>query len=261
MAVRLSSWDSRSCVVTMPAEVLGEMDREARKRPAARGHALAALCAALLGVPLLAGPSQGDLARAFLVPPPRPRPTLPVEYRLEHVERLRLIGVDVRPLERSELLARLGGAAVYDDYSPSAEKPRVAEPRLHADAVEHALRLFRRIFGPQYVNADNIRAQFQSALDDYRREIGPGRVIGFEFRRYLMNRPSSQAKAYQWLRDLEPLFRSHRNSGLSAGEYRRIQREWLLEILPEGISVDEFAELIHPSRYVRGTDVLDIFGD
>ncbi|MEE8581778.1 MAG: hypothetical protein V3T33_09335, partial [Myxococcota bacterium] len=78
---------------------------------------------------------------------------------------------------------------------------------------------------------------------------------------YLKNRPSSKFEAYQALIALDELFRTHRNSGLVPSEYRRIQREWLQAIQPEGISIDELAELIHPSHYVRGSDVLDIFGD
>ena len=39
-----------------------------------------------------------------------------------------------------------------------------------------------------------------------------------------------------------------------------VQREWLREIQPDGITLDELAEAIYPSRYVRGSDILDIFG-
>ena len=45
------------------------------------------------------------------------------------------------------------------------------------------------------------------------------------------------------------------------GEFRAIQARWLTAIQPEGITLDELSEAIHPSRYVRGSDILDIFGD
>ena len=76
----------------------------------------------------------------------------------------------------------------------------------------------------------------------------------------MKNRPSSLLEAYSTLEALDSLFRYHRRLGLSPGEYRRIQREWLREIQPDGITLDELAEAIHPSRYVRGSDILDIFG-
>ena len=60
--------------------------------------------------------------------------------------------------------------------------------------------------------------------------------------------------------ELDQLFRYHRRLGLSPGEFRSIQAEWLAQIQPEGITLDEFSEAIHPSRYVRGSDILDIFG-
>ena len=49
--------------------------------------------------------------------------------------------------------------------------------------------------------------------------------------------------------------------GLTAGEYRPIQHKWLAQIQPQGITVEELSEAIYPSRYVRGSDVLDIFGE
>jgi hypothetical protein len=49
--------------------------------------------------------------------------------------------------------------------------------------------------------------------------------------------------------------------GLAPGEYRPIQQAWLRFLKPDGMTVDELGEAIRPSRYVRGSDVLDIFGD
>ena len=63
------------------------------------------------------------------------------------------------------------------------------------------------------------------------------------------------------LEDLDLLFAMHRSLGLTPGEYRPIQKRWLEVIRPDGITTGELAEAIHPSQYVRGTDVLDIFGD
>ena len=63
------------------------------------------------------------------------------------------------------------------------------------------------------------------------------------------------------LEDLDILFALHRGLGLTPGEYRPIQARWLEAIRPEGITTQELAEAIQPSRYVRGSDVLDIFGE
>ena len=130
-----------------------------------------------------------------------------------------------------------------------------------ADSAREALVLHRALFGPENENAPRIREILQRALDDYRRETRVRRVVGFEFRRYVRNRPSSQFEAFQTLTDLDLLFRRHRSSGLVPAEYRRIQAVWLEEIAPEGISIRELGQAIHPSRYVRGSDILDIFGD
>ena len=100
----------------------------------------------------------------------------------------------------------------------------------------------------------------QLALDRYLEETRSRRVIGFELRRFVKNRPSTLIEAYDTLESLDELFRYHRRLGLSPGEYRTIQREWLREIQPDGITLDELSETIHPSRYVRGSDILDIFG-
>jgi hypothetical protein len=85
--------------------------------------------------------------------------------------------------------------------------------------------------------------------------------VGFELRRYVKNRPNSRFQAYKALEDLDVLFAYHRDLGLTPGEYRPIQHEWLEAIKPEGISLVELGEAIRPSHYVRGSDVLDIFGE
>ncbi len=131
---------------------------------------------------------------------------------------------------------------------------------LAADAETVATR-YTRLFGEDGSQADQVRQELQQALDDYRLANGPRRVLGFEFRRYLRNRPSSQFDAYMALEDLDALFSYHRNLGLVPGEYKRIQRRWLEAIKPDGISLEEFAEAIHPSRFIRGSDILDIFGE
>ena len=87
------------------------------------------------------------------------------------------------------------------------------------------------------------------------------RVVGFEFRRYIRNRPNSQFAAYQALEELDSLFRNQRTSGLVPAEFEHIQTAWLEEIRPEGITADELSQTIFPSRYVRGSDILDVFGE
>jgi hypothetical protein len=100
----------------------------------------------------------------------------------------------------------------------------------------------------------------QDALDRYLETTRARRVIGFELRRFVKNRPSTLLDAYATLDQLDALFRYHRRLGLSPGEYRQIQARWLASIQPQGITLDELSEAIHPSRYVRGSDILDIFG-
>jgi hypothetical protein len=136
----------------------------------------------------------------------------------------------------------------------------VASKRIEADAMSRSVDLFERLFGPDRVNAPRIRAVLQGAVDRYLESTMTERIVGFEFRRFVKNRPSSLFAAYQALEDLDGLFRAHRNSGLAPAEYRRIQAGWIEVILPEGIEQGELSEAIHPSRYVRGSDILDIFG-
>jgi hypothetical protein len=100
----------------------------------------------------------------------------------------------------------------------------------------------------------------QDALDRYLENSRARRVVGFELRRFVKNRPSTLLEAYGMLESLDALFQYHRRLGLSPGEYRRIQENWLRQIQPDGITLDELSETIHPSRYVRGSDILDIFG-
>jgi hypothetical protein len=137
----------------------------------------------------------------------------------------------------------------------------VSEDRLVAREVEKSSALYAQVFGAHGSKAPKVRAALQSAVDDYRRSTGARRIVGFELRRYIYNRPSSQYLAYQALHSLDLLFRHHRRSGLTPAEFGAIQREWLRQIQPEGISVAQLSELVHPSRYIRGSDVLDIFGN
>ena len=104
------------------------------------------------------------------------------------------------------------------------------------------------------------KAETHPALDRYLANTRARRVFGFELRRFVKNRPSTLLDAYQALESLDALFRYHRRLGLSKGEYRRIQQGWLRRIQPDGITLDELSEAIHPPRYVRGSDILDIFG-
>jgi hypothetical protein len=137
----------------------------------------------------------------------------------------------------------------------------VAEARLSTLQAGKALEIYQRVFGEYGERSDHVRQVLQRALDLYRRTSGARRVVGFELRRYVKNRPSTQFEAYGVLEDLDLLFTYHRQLGLTPGEFRPIQHHWLAQIQPQGISVDELSEAIHPSRYVRGSDVLDIFGE
>ena len=179
---------------------------------------------------------------------------------------MRIGGIDARLPTREELQAAASGAATFydlDSVRGPADAPtlRVAEVRLVAQEVELAVRLHDEVFAPDGSRAPEVRDILQRAIDDYRRSTGARRIVGFELRRYVYNRPSSQFAAYQELQKLDSLFRHHRRSGLTATEYRRVQRAWLESIRPAGISVQELSEFVHPSRYVRGSDVLDVFGD
>ena len=191
---------------------------------------------------------------------------VPAAYRVPQPEALRDVSIEVRNPTPAELQAAADGAAVFYDLnsvqgSGDGAELRVAETRIVAEEIERALALRERVFGKDWQRTDQVREILQRAVDDYRRSTGARRVVGFELRRYVYNRPSSQFAAYQELQTLDALFRHHRRSGLTPAEYRSVQRKWLEKIKPEGISVQELAEFVHPSRYVRGSDVLDVFGD
>lgn len=210
------------------------------------------------------GASTSDLSGAF---GPRRVPTshseIAAPWRLANPERLRALDVIARPTAERVTVARLEGAAVIDDrglVSPPGTAV-VSEARLDARDAEEAIRLYRKLFGEQDERAPQVRDVLQHALDSYLEINRARRVVGFELRRFVKNRPSTLIEAYTTLEDLDALFRYHRRLGLSPGEFRRIQRGWLATIKPEGISLDELAETIHPSRYVRGSDILDIFGE
>ena len=209
------------------------------------------------------GPSRSDLSGAFgPVHVPTSKLVLADPLRLVHPERLRALDVEARPMSTAVMLARLEGDAVIDDRGLASDGASavVTEARLDARDAETAIGLYGRLFGEHDERADHVRSVLQNALDQYREVHRSQRVVGFELRRFVKNRPSTLIEAYTTLEELDTLFRYHRRLGLSPGEYKRIQRGWLEKIQPEGIEVDELAETIHPSRYVRGSDILDIFG-
>lgn len=140
------------------------------------------------------------------------------------------------------------------------EMVTVTVARLDSTDTDDAIALYASLFGPEGERSGEIREILQGALDQYLANTRAQRVIGFELRRFVKNRPSTLLEAYQTLDALDALFRYHRRIGLSPGEYRGIQQNWLRRIQPDGITLDELAEAIHPSRYVRGSDILDIFG-
>ncbi len=212
------------------------------------------------------GASRSELTGAFgpiaVAIPGRPMRERPP---LRDAERLLELDVDARTTPADVRLASVRGAAIIDDYGQALagdedETPLVTAARLDARDSESAIALHEKIFGSEGERAGDVREVLQSALDRYLETTRARRVIGFELRRFVKNRPSTLLEAYTTLEDLDTLFRYHRRLGLSPGEYRRIQRDWLRSIKPDGITLDELAETIHPSRYVRGSDILDIFG-
>jgi len=211
------------------------------------------------------GGARGDLTGQYETPVPGPPVPVPPFWLVGDPAPLPTVGIELRRLTTQERSARLGGVAIYDDfrgpptgYSGSAV---VAETRLLRSELDEATALHRDVFGAEGENAQRVRSSLHEAIEDYKRSTGARRVIGFEFRRFLRNRPSSQFAAHQALDKLDQLFGYHRRSGLAPSEYHRIQREWLAAITPEGITRDQLGQAIHPSRYVRGSDILDIFGD
>jgi len=179
-------------------------------------------------------------------------------------ERLRALAVESRPTPDSVVLARLTGAAIIDDRDlaprDGSSTAVVSEARLDATDSEAAIALYAKLFGEGDERTAHVRGVLQEALDQYLETHRAQRVVGFELRRFVKNRPSSLIEAYTTLEDLDALFRYHRRLGLSPGEFKRIQHGWLEKIQPDGISVEELSETVHPSRYVRGSDILDIFG-
>ena len=174
--------------------------------------------------------------------------------------------VFARPLDRREYASWLSGAAIIDDVGRDLQawdgRPLpVAAQRLDGEEAKQAVLLFERIFSADGGNVPHLRRVLQRAVDEYVHHTGARRVVGFELRRYVKNRPSSLYQAHRLLDDLDSLFAYHRGLGLTPGEYRPIQARWLAAIRPEGITTRELAEAVQPSRYVRGSDVLDIFGD
>jgi hypothetical protein len=209
------------------------------------------------------GLSRAELGRVFTTPRPDVGVAVPASQRIRKLEELDTIGVKLRNPTPDELRSAARGAAVFHDQGSmaSGDYATVSESRLVASEVEETARRYHDVFGQDGEHAVEIRDVLQSVIDDYKRSTGARRIVGFELRRYVYNRPSSQFHAYQKLQALDALFRHHRRSGLTRAEYSAIQQRWLDAIRPEGITVLELSEFIHPSRYVRSRDVLDVFTD
>ena len=75
--------------------------------------------------------------------------------------------------------------------------------RLEGKNAERTVDLYERLFSPEEGRAGWLRHVLQEALDDYVRNTGARRVVGFELRRYVKNRPSSRFEAYRALEDLD----------------------------------------------------------
>jgi hypothetical protein len=214
------------------------------------------------------GASRDDVSfmlfRDNLVPEPAARESIPwLPFNEEIVERL---DIDLRSTSAREYASRLASAGIIDDVGTDLRawdrRPiRVGEARVSGRTAARAHTLYREIFGRGNANAEQLRGTLQVVVDQYVRSTGARRVMGFELRRYVKNRPSSRYEAFKVLEDLDLLFALHRDLGLTPGEYRPIQHRWLEAIKPEGITTAQLAEAVRPSRYVRGSDVLDIFGD
>lgn len=216
-----------------------------------------------VAAPIPFGASRSELTGAI---PPLERARARTTWRdlapLQNPERMGELGVDARETSDETLVARLEGGAILDDtglIATSGNVP-VTESRLNPADAEAAITLYESLFGSEGERAPEVQAVLQDALDRYRDQTRARRIVGFELRRFVKNRPSTLLEAYATLDQLDSLFRYHRRLGLSRGEFRVIQREWLEAIRPEGITLDELSEAIHPSRYVRGSDILDIFG-
>ena len=209
------------------------------------------------------GSSRSDLSGAFgpkVVPTPQRQ--IPETLELRDSDRLLELAVDAHRTPITVRLARLEGATVINDLGLpwDDEIASVTIARLDPDYADAAIALYEELFGREGERSAEIREILQQALDHYLANTRARRVVGFELRRFVKNRPSTLLEAYRTLESLDTLFRYHRRLGLSPGEYRRIQASWLLRIQPDGITLDELSEAIHPSRYVRGSDILDIFG-
>jgi len=175
------------------------------------------------------------------------------------------IGIDLRSDSPRTLRGRMERAAISDDVGSDipdrqTDRVEVSISRVIVNDAKEVASRYERLFGAEGENAERVKATLSSALDRFRETNGSRRVLGFEFRRYVRNRPSSQLDAYVALEALDTLFSYHRNLGLTPGEYNRVQRRWLESIKPEGLSVEELAEAVHPSRFIRGSDILDVFG-
>lgn len=214
------------------------------------------------------GGGRDDPSTMFFNPKrvPIPPPWDPSNWIPFHQDSVMELDIAVRLMTNREYRSRLRGATVIDDVGTEltawdGRALEVSEARINGEEAEHAVAILKQLFGPRESRATWVRDVLQNALDQYRRTTGARRVVGFELRRYVKNRPSSLYQAHKVLEDLDKLFAMHRGLGLTPGEYRPIQKRWLALIKPEGITTSELAETIQPSRYVRGSDVLDIFGD
>ena len=211
------------------------------------------------------GPAAADFSRVLTAPVPRPHTRAPLDTAPVDPNGFLDIGIVARTPTPSEIEGREHAAMILDDASHAwpvdPTIARVASPRLEERAAGLATALFDDIFGPDFEYVPEIRETLAGAVDDYRLHTGARRVLGFELRRFLRNRPSTQFAAHQLIDRLDRLFSQHRASGLVPGEFVPVQQGWIELITPAGIEPDELAQAIHPSRYVRGSDVLDVFGE
>jgi len=211
------------------------------------------------------GPSAADLSDAIAEVSPLPDTDAPHGDNIVEPDEFSQVGIRTRAATGREYAARAQNRGIYDDASQAWRSDRqvalITATRLDVPNAREAEHLFAEVFGSDMSKAGEIRTALGKAVADYQAHTGVRRVLGFELRRYLKNRPSTQFTAYQVLESLDQLFSAHRRSGMVPGEYAPIQRIWIEAITPDGIAPAELAEAIQPSRYVRGSDVLDVFGE
>ena len=183
-----------------------------------------------VAAPIPFGGSRSELTGAI---PPLERARVETIWRdlqpLQNPKRMAELGVEALETPAETLVARLEGGAILDDTGLIATRGRVpvTESRLNPTDAEAAIALYESLFGPDGERTAEVQAVLQDALDLYRTQTRARRIVGFELRRFVKNRPSTLLEAYSTLDQLDALFRYHRRLGLpeaSSGDPARVAR-------------------------------------